>query len=173
MDCTPNQQKKKSQGCFTLKCSVIISYIVSITSNVLLTVILYLSDHGYKWPGYVFHILVLACSFLSLKNLLNFSKSNLLRYKSMTKYYSITLIITALFYFIVIIYMFISQTDMDLIYYFTFCIIIWCIFHGLFISIINSFIKALEDRPAQKGTNVKMIDKNLRDLMLSSSNANM
>ena len=72
-----------------------------------------------------------------------------------------------------IIYMFVTKTNMDLIYYFTFCILIWCIFHGLFISIVNSFIRALEDRPAQKGTNVKMIDKNLRDLMLSSNTGNM
>ena len=91
----------------------------------------------------------------------------------MTKYYSLNLILTGFFYFVVIIYMFVKQIDMDLIYYFTLCILIWCIFHGLFISIINSFIRALEDRPAQKGTNVKMIDKNLRDLMLSSNNANI
>ena len=159
------QHKKKSQGCFTLKCSVLISYMVSITSNILLTVILYLSDHGYKWPGYFLHFLVLLCSVLSLKNLL--------RYKSMTKYYSLSLILTGFFYTVVIIYMFVTKTDMDLIYYFTFCILIWCIFHGLFISIVNSFIRALEDRPAQKGTNVKMIDKNLRDLMLSSNTGNM
>ena len=173
MDSTPTQHKKKSQGCFTLKCSVLLSYMVSITSNILLTVILYLSDHGYKWPGYFLHFLVLLCSVFSLKNLLNFSNKNLLRYRSMTKYYSIALILTGFFYFVVIIYMFITKTDMDLIYYFTFCILIWCIFHGLFVSIINSFIRALEDRPAQKGTNVKMIDKNLRDLMLSSNNGNM
>ena len=160
MDCTPTQQKRKSQSCLTLKCSVIVSYIVSITSNILLTVILYLSDHGYKWFGYVFHTLVLACSFLSLKHLLTFSSKNLLRYKSMTKYYSLNLIVTAVFLKIKI-------------YYFTFCILIWCIFHGLFISIINSFIRTLEDRPAQKGSNVKMIDKNLRDLMLSSNTGNM
>ena len=88
----------------------------------------------------------------------------------MTRYYSVGLVLTGVFYIIVIVYMFIGQIDMDLIYYFTFCILIWCIFHGLFVSIINSFIRALEDRPAQKGTNVKMIDKNLRDLMLSSQN---
>ena len=76
MDPTPTQHKKKSQGCFALKCSVLLSYLVSITSNVLLTVILYLSDHGYKWPGYFLHFLVLLCSGLSLKNLLNFSNKN-------------------------------------------------------------------------------------------------
>ena len=124
MDCTPSHQKKKSQGCFTLKCSVIISYLVSITSNILLTVILYLSDHGYKWFGYILHFLVLLCSALSLRHLLNFSNKNLLRYKSMTKYYSLNLILTGFFYFVVIIYMFITKTDMDLIYYFTFCILI-------------------------------------------------
>ena len=94
---TTTQHKKKSQGCFTLKCSVLISYMVSITSNILLSVILYLSDHGYKWPGYFLHFLVLLYSVLSLKNLLNFSNKNLLRYKSMTKYYSLALILTGFF----------------------------------------------------------------------------
>ena len=51
----------------------------------------------------------------------------------MTKYYSIALVLTGFFYFVVIIYMFITK----------------------------------------KGTNVKMIDKNLRDLMLSSNNGNL
>ena len=91
----------------------------------------------------------------------------------MTKYYSLALILTGFFYTVVIIYMFVTKKDMDLIYYFTFCILIWCIFHGLFISIVNSLIRALEDRPAQKGTNVKMIDKKLRDLILSSNPGNM
>ena len=138
MDCAPTHTKKKSQGCFTLKCSVLLSYLVSITWYVLLTVILYLSDHGYKWPGYFLHFLVLLCSGLSLKNLLNFSNKNWLRYRSMTKYYSIALVLTGFFYFVVIVYMFVTKTDMDLIYYFTFCILIWCIFYGLFVSIIRN-----------------------------------
>lgn len=168
MDCSPNVKKKKAQGWFTLKCSVILSYLVSITSNILLVIILYLSDHGYKWPGFFLHSLVLLCSILSLRNLINFSGKNTLRFKSMTKYYSINLTLTGIFYFGIIIYMIITKTDMELIYYFTFCIFIWCIFHGLFISVINSFIKGLEDRPAQQGGSDRMIDKNLRDLMLSN-----
>ena len=76
--------------------------------------------------------------------------------------------ITIIYYFSLIVYNFYTETDIDLIYFFSFCIIIWSIFHYLFVTIINSFIKALEDRPAQTGS-IKLIDKNLRDLMLNSS----
>ena len=173
MEPKQSHPKKKSPGCLTLKCSVFTSYLVSMTSNILLIATLYLTDHGYKWFGYFLHGLVLLLCVLSLKNLLNFSNKNLLRYKSATKYYSLALMLTGCFYFIVLIYLFVKQIDMDLIYYFAFCILVWCIFHGLFISTIKSFIRTLEDRPAQKGTNVKMIDKNLRDLMLSSNGDNL
>ena len=164
---TSKSQRKKSQGWLTLKCSVILSYLVSIVSNVLLSIILFLSDHSYKWPGFVLHGLVLLCSLLSLRNVLNFNGKNIVKYRAMTKYYSINLIITGIFYIGVIIYSFIYKIDMDLIYYFTFCILVWCIFHGLFISIINSFIRTLEDRPQQKGTKVQLVDQTLQDKMLS------
>ena len=106
--------KKKSPGCLTLKCSVFASYLVSMTSNILLIATLYLTDHGYKWLGYFLHGLVLLLCVLSLKNLLNFSNKNLLRYKSATKYYSLALILTGFFYFAVIIYLFVKQIELTL-----------------------------------------------------------
>lgn len=168
-----NQQKKKKEGCFTLKCSVIVSYLISLTSNLLLVVILFLTDHGYKWPGLFSHILVFIFTGLSLKALMAFSKSNLIRYQAFTKYFAFSLAATGVFYVAVLIYMLVTKTDMDLIYYLFFCIAIWCVFHGLFISIIHSFIKALEDRPNQGKPNAMSVDKNLRDLMLSSNSANL
>lgn len=170
-----SRKNKKNQPCLNLRCSVIISYLVSITSNILLAIILFLSEHGYKWVGFLLHMAILAFDILSLKNLLSklSSSKNLLKYKSTTKFFTIFLFVTGIFYVIVIVYLIFTNQDQDLIYYFIFCIIIWCVFHGLFISIIKSFIKTLEDRPAKKSTEVKLIDKNLRDLIMSTPNDKM
>ena len=162
------EKHKKNQGCFTLKCSVVISYLISIISNILLTITLFLSEHHYRWFGFMFHSLIVFFSIISLKNLIIFSNKNLLRYRNSTRYYSLFLLITVLYYFSLITYNIYTDTDIDLIYFFSFCIIIWSIFHYLFVTIINSFIKALEDRPAQTGS-INLIDKNLRDLMINSS----
>lgn len=170
-----NKNKKKNQGgCLNLKCSVMVSYVVSLTSNLLLAIILFLSEHGYKWIGLLLHIVIIILAFLSLRNLIfrsNHSKS-LIKFKSLTKFFTTSLIVTGVFYGIVVIYLFATKQDQDLIFYFAFCIIIWCIFHGLFISIIRAFIKSLEDRPAKKSNEVKLIDENLRNLIVNQ-NANM
>ena len=174
MENKKKQQKKNKSGCLNLKCSVMVSYVVSLSSNILLGIILFLSEHGYKWIGLLLHIIILILAFLSLKNLIsrsNHSKS-LIKFKSLTKFFTISLIVTGIFYAIVIIYLFATKQDQDLIFYFAFCITIWCIFHGLFISIIRAFIKSLEDRPAKKSNEVKLIDENLKNLILAQ-NANM
>mgnify|MGYP003302682265 CR=1 FL=1 len=167
-------KKKKNTGFVNLRCSVIVSYLVSIASNILLSIILFLSEHGYQWVGLLLHLGVLGFCILSLHNLLKGTSTNknILKYKSMTRFYTITIIVTGIFYGIVIVYLFASKQDQDLIYYFTFCIIIYCVFHGLFVSIIRSYIKTMEDRPAKKSTEVKLIDKNLRELILDSQNNN-
>jgi len=157
-----------NNSCFSLKCSVLISYLISIISNILLTIILFLSEHHYKWFGFMFHSLIIFFSIISLKNVLIFSNKNLIRYRSSTKYYSLFLLITVLYYFSIIMYNFYNDIDIDLIYFFSVCIIVWSVFHYLFVSIINSFIRVLEDRPGQTGS-IKLIDKNLRDLMINSS----
>lgn len=164
-------KKNKNQGCLNLRCSVIVSYIVSISSNILLSAILFLSDRSYKLIGILLHIVVLLIGLYSLRNVLKklSSPKNCINYRRITKYFKLSISLTGFFYLIVIIYHIVKKEDLDIIYYFAFCIIIWCIFHGLFISIITSFIKSLEDRPAKKSTEVKLIDKNLRDLIINSN----
>jgi hypothetical protein len=112
--------KKQVRGCLNLKFSIIISYAISVISNVLLFIILFLSDKQYKWIGALLHIIVVSTSLISLKNLLYFSNKVLIRYKSITRYYTLSLLSTGLFYIIIIIYCFSSKTDIDLIYFYTF-----------------------------------------------------
>ena len=168
MDFSNQTTKTKKQGCLTLKFSVIISYIISLTSNLLLLTILFLTGHLYKWIGLIIHLFIIFCSLSSLKNLISFNNRNLLKYKSYTSYFTLVTIIGGTFYIIIIIYSFVTKVDMELIYFYTFCIIIWCIFHYLFITIIYSFIRALEDRPGQTGVTSNLIDKNLKELMVNS-----
>ena len=168
MDFSNQTTKLKKQGCLSLKLSVIISYIISLISNLLLLIILFLTDHSYKWIGLIIHLLIIICSLSSLKNLITFNNRNLIKYKSYTSYFTLVTIIGGTFYIIIIIYSFVTKVDMDLIYFYTFCIIIWCIFHYLFITIIYSFIRALEDRPGQTGVTSNLIDKNLKELMVNS-----
>jgi hypothetical protein len=57
---------------------------------------------------------------------------------------------------------------MDFIYVYFFCILFFGIFHYIFIDIIKSFIKALEDKPSgNKGITTNLIDKNLKALMVN------
>lgn len=159
---------KQIRGCLNLKLSVIISYAISVISNVLLFIILFLSEKFYKWIGALLHIAVILTCLLSLKNIINFTNKVLIRYKSITRYYTLSLLATGVFYIIVIIYCFASKNDIDLIYFFIFCIIICGVFHYLFITVIYSFLQALGDKPNQTGTTANLIDKNLKDLMVNS-----
>lgn len=167
-------KKKKSAGCINLRCSVIVSYLVSMASNILLAIILFLSEHGYKWIGFLLHLGVLSFSYLSLRSLLHktTTSKSILKYKSMTKFFTICVAVTGVFYSIVIIYLFATKQDQDLIYYFTFCIIIYCVFHGLFVSIIKSYIKTMEDRPAKQSKSTAIVNKDLRELILSNESVN-
>ncbi len=90
----------------------------------------------------------------------------------MTKFFTICVAVTGVFYSIVIIYLFATKQDQDLIYYFTFCIIIYCVFHGLFVSIIKSYIKTMEDRPAKQSKSTAIVNKDLRELILSNESVN-
>ena len=92
----------------------------------------------------------------------------MLKYKSYTNYYSLILLITGSFYVIILIYCFVSKVDMDFIYVYFFSILFFGIFHYIFIDIIKSFIKALEDKPSgNKGITTNLIDKNLKALMVN------
>jgi hypothetical protein len=161
-------QKEKKHGFINLKTSILISYIISILSNFFLIIILFTTNHLYKWVGLIFHILIIITSILSLKNIITFNNNNLLKYKSYTNYYSLILLITGSFYVIILIYCFVSKVDMDFIYVYFFCILFFGIFHYIFIDIIKSFIKALEDKPSgNKGITTNLIDKNLKALMVN------
>ena len=85
-------QKEKKHGFINLKTSILISYIISILSNFFLIIILFTTNHLYKWVGLIFHILIIITSILSLKNIITFNNNNLLKYKSYTNYFSLILI---------------------------------------------------------------------------------
>ena len=123
MDFSNQTTKLKKQGCLSLKLSVIISYIISLISNLLLLIILFLTDHSYKWIGLIIHLLIIICSLSSLKNLITFNNRNLIKYKSYTSYFTLVTSIGGIFYNIIIIYSFVAKVDVELIYFILFVLL--------------------------------------------------
>ena len=150
---------RKGEGCLNLKLSIMVSYCVSLISNLFLLLILFYTERGYKWIGIILLLITIATAIISLKLIFSFNNKAIIRYKSMSRYYTLSLLATGIFYIIITIYCFASNQEKDLIFFSTFCIIIWIVFHYFFVIIIYNFIGAIG---SSKSSNVSanLIDKN-------------
>lgn len=162
------QNRTDKSSWLSLWFSVLASYYSSLTSNIFLMFITYLSIHQYKWIGYAFHLSSILFIFLSLKTILNYTANHLNAYRRYTQIFSITIVFIMVYYLCVIVFLWTTESDFELVAYFILSLIVWSIFHGLLIIILNAFIQTLEDRPMLIKPNPKSVDKNLRDLMLST-----
>ena len=52
------KSNKKNKGYISMKFAVLISYLVSFSSNIILSIIFYLINHSFKWIGYLIHFLI-------------------------------------------------------------------------------------------------------------------
>ena len=137
MEATKAKKKtKKSRGCISMKFAVIISYMVSIISNIILSVIFHLTNHLYKWIGYIIHFFILFSIFYSLKLLILPSGKIVKKYINITKFLTMALMSSTIFYFSIFIYMFIKKVDNEISYFYGFCVLIWSVYHYILISII-------------------------------------
>lgn len=161
MNCSDSTLKnsKKKRYCLSFKQVIIICYLFSFISNSILFFILTISGHGFKWIGYVCHLFFGLCMLLSIKNLILFNNKNFLRYKVITKYLSLFTGIIFMFYFIIITYLAIDQNDNELLVFYIYTMVMWIIFHLLFVSIVKMFIHSLDDKPT-----LKLFDNGLRVL---------
>ena len=165
------KKAKKSKGCISMKLAVVMSYIVSIISNIILTIIFYLTNHTYKWFGYIIHFSILFSIFYSLKLLFLPSSKIVKKYISITKFFTAVLMCSTIFYFIIFVYMFIQKVDKEVSYFYGFCILIWSLYHYILISIIFSYIQAISDRPEEiQGKKAPKVDKDLEEIMLNDLN---
>ena len=166
-----NKRNKKHKGCISMKFAVLISYIVSIISNIILSIIFYLTNHYFKWIGYLIHFLILFSNFISLKHLLYPSGKIIKKYYSTTKFFTLSLMSSTVFYFSLFVYMFLKNIDKEISYFYGFCVLIWSLYHYILISIIFSYIQAISDRPEQsQGKMAPKVDKNLEEIMLNDLN---
>ena len=166
-----NKKNKKHKGCISMKFAVLISYIVSIASNIILSIIFYLTNHSFKWIGYLIHFFILFSNFISLKHLLYPSGKVIKKYYSITKFLTLSLMSSTIFYFSIFVYMFLNNVDKEIAYFYGFCVLIWSLYHYILISIIFSYIQAISDRPEQSlGKSAPKIDKNLEEIMLNDLN---
>ena len=125
-----------------MKLAVVISYIVSIISNIILSIIIYLTNHSYKWIGYLIHFLLLFSIFYSLKLLFLPSSKIVKKYITITKFFTLVLMSSTIFYFAIFVYMFVQKVDKEISYFYGFCVLIWSLYHYILISIIFSYIQA-------------------------------
>ena len=165
------KSSKKSKGCISMKFAVLISYIVSIASNVILSIIFYLTNHSFKWIGYLIHFLIVISIFISLKHLLLPKGKVINKYFSISKYFTFFLMCSTVFYFSLFVYMFLKKVDKEISYFYGFCILIWSLYHYILLSIIFSYIQAISDRPEEiPGKSAPKVDKDLEEIMLNDIN---
>ena len=132
------KRTKKSKGCISMKFAVIISYIVSIISNIILSIIFHLTNHSYKWIGYMIHFCILFSIFYSLKLLMLPTSKIVKKYITITKFFTMALMASTIFYFSIFVYMFIKKVDKEVSYFYGFCVLIWSLYHYILISIVFS-----------------------------------
>ena len=163
------KESKKHKGCISMKFAVLISYLVSIASNIILSIIFHLTNHSFKWVGYFIHVSILFSIFISLKHLLVPSGKVVQKYYSITKFLVISLMSSTVFYFSIFVYMYLYKIDREIRLFYGFCIIIWSLYHYILISIIFSYIQRISDRP-DKGKSAPKVDKDLKEMMLNDLN---
>ena len=165
------KSNKKNKGCISMKFAVFISYLVSFSSNVILSIIFYLTNHSFKWIGYLIHFLILLSILISLKHLLVPKGKLIEKYISITKFLTLSLMASTIFYFSLFVYMFLKKVDKEIAYFYGFCILIWSLYHYILISIIFSYIQAISDRPDHgPGKSAPKVDKDLEEIMLNDIN---
>ena len=159
------KESKKKKGFISMKCAVLISYLVSIASNIILSIIFHLTNHSFKWIGYLIHFSIIFSIFISLKHLLHPSGKVVKNYYSISKFLVISLMSSTVFYFSIFVYMFLNKIDKEIRLFYGFCIIIWSLYHYILVSIIFSYIQRIIDRP-EKGKSPPKVDKDLQEMML-------
>ena len=154
-----------------MKVAVIISYLVSIISNIILSIIFHLTNHSYKWIGYMIHFCILFSVFYSLKLLMLPTSKIVKKYITITKFFTMALMASTVFYFSIFVFMFIKKVDKEVSYFYGFCVLIWSLYHYILISIVFSYIQAISDRPEEvQGKSAPKVDKALEEIMLNDLN---
>ena len=135
--------KKKSSnkiGKINLNCIILICYLISFFTNISFFFIYILSKYIYKWFGFIFISIELILLIISIKRIQNLKKTNFDMFTRISNALMIILLLNSLFFLIISIYIIVKEISPDLIAIFICCCIIWCIFHGLFISILRYYI---------------------------------
>ena len=165
----PKQKRnqKTTMSPFSLKFSVVLSYYITIISNLLLILIVALSDLEYQFLSYCCHLLLSICAFISLRIINNYTANQLRRYKTIQRAFGVIIIVSIIFYIIILVKYAMNESTLSLVIVFSVCMTIWAVFHILFIILIQIYTKNLEQRPMQKETK-NVVDQNLTEIMLQS-----
>ena len=153
--------KRKNSGCLNLQCSIVLSYIISILSNVLLIIIINQSSVPIKWFGISFSIAVILLSILSFKYFLTYTSNTVVRFRSSTRFYILSFVGAGITYIVIFIMLFVNENYGfgNHIFFFGFSILAWFVFHYLLFFLFFSFIRNLEGK-----SGVSLIERDFKEL---------
>ena len=97
----------------------------------------------------------------------NYTANQLRRYKIIQRAFGVIIIVSIIFYIIILVKYAMNESTLSLVIVFSVCMTIWAVFHILFIILIQIYTKNLEQRPMQKETK-NVVDQNLTEIMLQS-----
>ena len=142
MDLYKKFKKKHSDksALINLNCIIFVCYLISFFSNISFFFIYILSKYIYKWFGFTFIAIELFLLIISIKRIYHLKKTNFALFTRLSNALMIILLLNIIFFLIISIYIIVKKISPDLIGIFICCCIIWCIFHGLFISILRYYI---------------------------------
>lgn len=168
MDIQKKKKEKKSFNPFSFRSTILISYLVSLITNVLLLIIIYLAPFYKKKIGYCIHMVLIVYDICALRIIFDYSVNMLKMYKFINKVYLLFVIFNFLYYFYSGVKIWIRNIGFVLAFILTICMVIWILFHVLFLMILKQFLRNLEHRPMQKKVKKVAIDKALSDLFLNN-----
>lgn len=144
---------------------LLLSFLLSLISTILLIIILFCNGYKEKWLGSAFHLFIVLLIGFALKNLFRPTSNNILRYLSVIGYYTIIISGCILFYIAIILFYIFNKSKKESIIFYAISIFVWILFQSFFIKAMKEFKEELEKESSQIE-----IEKNLKKLMIIPEN---
>ena len=159
-------KQKVKKKLFSLGSSISVSLLISLLSHILFIYVLTPVEISLKYIGIIVHSLLIVVLLLTIRAtfFLNSSKTSY-HLKFLNNTFLLLLIPLGIFYGILLTLMKKDNADINQILFFLFSVIISGLFHGLFITAINSYLGQLSLKPLA-GTIEDSIDEDLKNVML-------
>lgn len=163
-----SQKKQKGFDCFSFESSAVISHYISLISNIVLFLILVVSEIGSKWIGIILHLIWCALLGYILNIIHHYSAKQIKILKLCYKGLFITILAILIYYICSLVELKKNESDQQFVQFFLFCFCVLMFYHIMFGVIIFRYVNFLAVRPKQKDNKI-FIDKNLNELIKNST----